>query len=126
MFNNANNNSRKSSKSQSRRNRSMQIEALEDRTLLSVSPLFPDAFADTPPIVAPMSAAENLAPKHELVTDLNQWYIPETKIAQATIDDSWFYSLCHLPRYCVAARKRSPLYTPLLHSTNDRNIHHRL
>ena len=50
MFYNAKSNNRKSSKSQSRREHSMQIEALESRELLTVSPWLTEAFGDTPAI----------------------------------------------------------------------------
>ena len=70
MFSTRNPNNRKSSKSQSRREHSMQIEALDSRELLTVSPLFPDVSDGVPALVAPLEAAENVAPKHEFIADL--------------------------------------------------------
>ena len=101
MFYNAKSNNRKSSKSQSRREHSMQIEALESRELLTVSPWLTEAFGDTPAIVAPMSAAENLAPKHEIVTDLTAIEKIDATPARAVEDYIVFNNITNSDPYCT-------------------------
>ena len=74
MFGNTNFNNRKGLKSQQRRNRSMQMEALEARELLSVSPYYQEMSDYAPAMVSPMTIPENQVPKHEIVVDLSSLY----------------------------------------------------
>ena len=74
MFGDTNFNYRKGIKSQQRRNRSMQMEALEARELLSVSPYYQDMSDYASALVSPMVIPENQVPKHEVVIDLSSLY----------------------------------------------------
>ena len=100
MFSTRNPNNRKSSKSQSRREHSMQIEALESRELLTVSPLFPDVSDGVPALVAPLEAAENVAPKHEFIADLTVIEKIDQTPANAVEDYIYFHYDSESGGYC--------------------------